>query len=48
MPVEEAAKRGQYGEERYEKVDLQLRVRQQFALLQQADEPAALGDGVRS
>ena len=26
MPVEEAAQRGAYGEERYEKVDFQLKV----------------------
>jgi dTMP kinase len=33
MPVEEAAGRGQYGEERYEKVDFQLKVREKFMQL---------------
>jgi|LauGreSBDMM110SN_4_FD.fasta_scaffold37394_1 dTMP kinase len=38
MPVEEAAGRGQYGEERYEKVDFQLKVREKFMQLKNADE----------
>lgn len=38
IPVEDAVKRGQYGEERYEKVDFQKKVRSSFLSLQQMDE----------
>jgi len=37
MPVQEAAQRGDFGAERYEKVDFQLKVREQFQQLQDAD-----------
>eukprot|EP01041_Mallomonas_annulata_P005215 gene5215-10435_t len=37
MPVEEAAKRGHYGEERYEKVELQLKVRENFMKMKDSD-----------
>ena len=37
MPVEDAAKRGQFGEERYEKIEFQLKVREKFMDLQEAD-----------
>lgn len=37
MPVEEAALRGQYGEERYEKIDFQVKVREQFMILKSRD-----------
>lgn len=37
LSVEEAAKRGNYGEERYEKEEFQKVVRQQFSFLQEAD-----------
>jgi dTMP kinase len=33
MPVEDAAKRGAYGEERYEKIDFQYKVREKFMAL---------------
>jgi dTMP kinase len=33
LSPEEAAKRGQYGEERYESIDMQQRTRQQFRLV---------------
>lgn len=33
MPVEDAAKRGDFGQERYEKIDFQLKVREQFMAL---------------
>ena len=35
MPVEEAAQRGQFGEERYEKIDFQIKVREQFMKLKE-------------
>ena len=38
MPVEEAAQRGNYGEERYEKIDFQRTVRERFMALKKADE----------
>mmetsp|Transcript_12009 Transcript_12009/g.13774 ORF Transcript_12009/g.13774 Transcript_12009/m.13774 type:complete len:81 (-) Transcript_12009:109-351(-) len=38
MPPEEAEKRGGYGNERYEKQDMQRRVRQKFEELKIADE----------
>ena len=38
MPVEEAAQRGSYGEERYEKIDFQLKVREKFMALKNEDE----------
>lgn len=38
MPVEEAATRGQFGEERYEKIDFQMKVREQFMNLKAADD----------
>lgn len=38
MPVEEAAQRGNYGEERYEKIDFQLKVREKFMALKKEDE----------
>jgi dTMP kinase len=38
MPVEEAAQRGNYGEERYEKIDFQRNVREKFMTLKKADE----------
>ena len=38
MPVDEAALRGHYGEERYEKIDFQIQVREQFLLLKQQDD----------
>lgn len=38
MPVEAAALRGNYGEERYEKIDFQVKVREQFMLLKKQDE----------
>jgi dTMP kinase len=38
MPVEDAAKRGQFGEERYEKVEFQMKVREEFFKLRAADE----------
>ncbi len=41
MPVEEAAKRGNYGEERYEKQDFQRLIQQKFLALQEEDR--ALG-----
>jgi len=37
MPIEEAAKRGKFGEERYEKIDFQKKVRGQFLTLQAED-----------
>lgn len=37
MPVDEAALRGNYGEERYEKIDLQLKVRDKFMSLMEED-----------
>jgi dTMP kinase len=37
MPVEDAAKRGDFGQERYEKIDFQLRVREQFMALKAED-----------
>lgn len=38
LSPEAAAKRGQYGEERYETMDMQRRTRAQFALVQQEME----------
>jgi thymidylate kinase len=47
MPVEQAAQRGQYGEERYEKLDFQRVIQQKFLELQEEDRVAAAqGDGV--
>ena len=40
MPVEDAAKRGAFGEERYEKIDFQNKVRDQFMALKTSDEAA--------
>ena len=40
MPVEDAAKRGAYGEERYENIDFQIKVREKFLTLKGADEKA--------
>ena len=40
MPVEDAAKRGAFGEERYEKIDFQIKVREKFMALKEADEAA--------
>ena len=37
IPVEEASKRGNFGEERYEKVDFQIKVREQFLKLKEGD-----------
>ena len=37
MPVEEAAKRGAFGEERYEKIDFQNSVREKYHALRSAD-----------
>ena len=42
VPLEVAESRGEYGEERYERRDMQVRVRQRFAALKQADESSAL------
>jgi dTMP kinase len=38
LAIEEAAQRGQFGEERYEKVEFQKTVRDKFFTLQQKDE----------
>ena len=38
MPVEAAAQRGNYGEERYEKIDFQVKVREKFMSLKKEDE----------
>ena len=38
MPVEKAAQRGEFGNERYEKIDFQLKVREKFMALKDADE----------
>jgi dTMP kinase len=38
MPVEAAAKRGNFGEERYEKIDFQLKVREKFMQLKQEND----------
>mmetsp|Transcript_1643 Transcript_1643/g.1795 ORF Transcript_1643/g.1795 Transcript_1643/m.1795 type:complete len:235 (-) Transcript_1643:180-884(-) len=38
MPVEEAAQRGNFGEERYEKIDFQLKVREKFMALKAEDQ----------
>lgn len=37
MPVEQAAQRGQYGEERYEKLDFQRVIQQKFLELKEED-----------
>lgn len=37
MPVQDAAQRGEFGAERYEKVEFQIKVREQFRHLQEAD-----------
>ena len=42
MPLEVVESRGEYEEERYERRDMQVRVRQRFATLKQADESSAL------
>ena len=42
MPVEDAAKRGDFGNERYEKIDFQMKVREKFMDLKAADEAANL------
>ena len=34
LSIEDAMKRGNFGEERYEKKDIQIKVREQFMLLQ--------------
>lgn len=41
MPVENAAKRGDFGAERYEKVDFQLKVREKFMQLKSEDDSLA-------
>lgn len=42
MPVEAAALRGNFGEERYEKIDFQLKVRTKFMAMKAADEAKGL------
>ncbi len=42
MPVENAAQRGDFGNERYEKIDFQKKVRTKFMELKAADEAADL------
>jgi len=37
MPVADAARRGNFGEERYEKIDFQIKVREQFMALKDED-----------
>lgn len=44
MPVELAARRGQYGEERYEKLDFQRLIQQRFLALQAEDRTSGEGD----
>jgi dTMP kinase len=44
MPVEEATKRGQYGEERYEKIDFQRVIQQKFLELKEDDRVSAGGE----
>ena len=38
ISVEEASKRGNFGEERYEKIDFQNKIREKFMQLKQEDE----------
>lgn len=38
MPVEDAATRGSYGEERYEKIDFQKKIRDKFMILKAEDD----------
>lgn len=45
MPVEQAAQRGQYGEERYEKLDFQREIQKKFLELQEEDRSAAAEGG---
>jgi dTMP kinase len=40
MPVEQAAQRGQYGEERYERLDFQREIQQRFLQLRADDHQA--------
>ena len=51
MPVEEAAKRGEFGLERYEKIDFQVKVREKFMALKAEDDAliaaGGAGGGVR-
>lgn len=42
IPVEEAARRGQFGEERYEKIDFQIKVREKFMALKKSDEDSGI------
>jgi dTMP kinase len=42
MPVENAAQRGDFGNERYEKIDFQKQVREKFMALKKGDEDASL------
>ncbi len=42
IPVEEAAQRGAFGEERYERIDFQKKVRDQFLQLKSEDEVAKI------
>ena len=44
MSVEEAAQRGNYGEERYEKLDFQKVIQKRFLDLQQEDMAAESGE----
>jgi dTMP kinase len=37
MPIEQAAERGNFGEERYEKIDFQKKVREKFRALEEQD-----------
>jgi dTMP kinase len=38
IPVEDASQRGNYGEERYEKTDFQMKVREKFMTLKDNDD----------
>eukprot|EP00600_Ochromonadales_sp_CCMP1393_P003982 CAMPEP_0174993556 /NCGR_PEP_ID=MMETSP0004_2-20121128/23139_1 /TAXON_ID=420556 /ORGANISM="Ochromonas sp., Strain CCMP1393" /LENGTH=231 /DNA_ID=CAMNT_0016247681 /DNA_START=71 /DNA_END=766 /DNA_ORIENTATION=+ len=42
MPIEDAAKRGNFGEERYEKIDFQKSVRDQFLKLKEEDTSSGI------
>jgi dTMP kinase len=42
MPVEDAARRGEFGAERYEKIDFQVQVRKQFMQMKAHDEEKGL------
>jgi dTMP kinase len=45
MPVEQAALRGQYGEERYERLDFQRLIQQKFLELQEQEEGGEKSEG---